>query len=171
MTNVTPGTDPYGAPGAAEATGATAYGGSAGSGGTSAGSPDHAPGEVSSIGTIIANISSDLSTLMRQEVELAKVEVKDSATKAGKGAGLLGGAGVAANMALLFLSIALWWGLGSLLDNHGWAAVVVAVIWGIIAAVLASMGRKNLKTINGMPRTVETAKQVPDALKGNEETA
>lgn len=171
MTNVTPGTDPYGAPGAAGATGATAYGGSTGSGGTSAGSPDYAPGEVSSIGTIIANISSDLSTLMRQEVELAKVEVKDSATKAGKGAGLLGGAGVAGHMALLFLSIALWWALGALFDNLGWAAVVVAVIWGIIAAVLASMGRKNLKTINGMPRTVETAKQVPDALKGNEDRA
>jgi len=71
-------------------------------------------------------------------------------------------------MALLFLSIALWWVLGSAFNNHGWAAVVVAVIWGIIAAVLASMGRTNLKTINGMPHTVETAKQVPDALKGSE---
>lgn len=169
MTDPTPGIDPYGATGA---TGATRYGGPAGAadhgGTTSAGSSDHAPGDVSSIGSIISDISADLSTLIHQELELAKVEVKDSATKAGKGAGLLGGAGVAGHMALLFLSIALWWALGSAFDNRGWAAVVVGVIWGIIAAVLAAMGRKDLKTINGMPRTVETAKQVPDALKGNE---
>lgn len=170
MTDPTRGTDPYGAPGA---TGATAYGASESrsQGGAMSAGSSGAAGEASSIGAIIADISADLSTLIHQEMELAKVEVKDSATKAGKGAGFLGGAGVAGHLALLFLSIALWWGLGSLMNNHGWAAVVVAVIWGIIAAVLASMGRKRLKTINGMPRTVETASKVPDALKGNEDRA
>ncbi len=169
MTSPTPGIDPYGATGTTGTTGPMGSGSTAASGGPhSPASAEHAPGQISSVGAIIADISADLSTLIRQEVELAKVEIKDSATKAGKSAGMLGGAGVAANMALLFLSIALWWALGSVFDNRGWAAVVVAVIWGIIAAVLASMGRKNLKTINGMPRTVETTKQVPDALKGNE---
>lgn len=162
----TPGIDSYGA---STATGATAYGGPNGEGRTSStGDDSHHPGEISSIGTIIADISTDLSTLIRQEIELAKVEVRESATKAGKGAGLLGGAGVAGHMALLFLSIALWWALGSAFDSLGWSAVVVAVLWGIIAAVMAAMGRTNLKTMNGMPRTVETAKKVPDALKGNE---
>lgn len=160
-----PGIDSYGA----SATGATAYDGANGEGRTSStGAHSHAPGVTSSIGTIIADISTDLSTLIRQEIELAKVEVRDSATKAGKGAGLLGGAGVAGHMALLFLSVALWWALGSAFKNLGWSAVVVAVIWAIIAAVMAAMGRTNLKTITGMPRTVETAKQVPGALKGNE---
>lgn len=155
--------------GASSATGATAYDDPSGEGHpSSTGANGHQSGEISSIGTIIADISTDLSTLIRQELELAKVEVKDSATKAGKGAGLLGGAGVAANMALLFLSVALWWALGSAFDSLGWSAVVVAVIWAIIAAVMAAMGRTNLNTINGMPRTVETAKQVPAALKGNE---
>ncbi len=166
MTDPTPGIDPYGA------TGATRYGGTSGavSPGVVSSTPssDHPPGEIGSIGSIISDISADLSKLIRQEVELAKVEVKDSATKAGKGAGLLGGAGVAGHMALLFLSIALWWAIGSALHSLGWSAVIVAVVWGIVAAVLASMGRTDLKTINGMPRTVETAKQVPDALKGNE---
>ena len=41
----------------------------------------------------------------------------------------------------------------------GWSAVVVAVIWGIIAAVLASIGRKELKAIKGMPQTAETSRK------------
>lgn len=129
---------------------------------------DYAKGEVSSVGALISDISSDLSTLIHQELELAKAEAKESATRAGKGAGMLGGAGVAGHMALLFLSIAAWWGIGSLLDNLGWSAVIVGVIWAVVAGILASMGRKNIKDINGLPRTVETAKQVPGALKGND---
>ena len=126
-------------------------------------------GEVSSIGALISDVANDLSTLMRQEVALAKAEARESATRAGKGAGLLGGAGAAAFYAVLFLSIALWWALGSLIDSLGWSAVIVAVLWAIVAAVLASLGRKKLKEVQGMSRTVETAKQVPDALKGNED--
>ncbi len=129
----------------------------------------YAKGEVGSIGALISDISADLSTLMRQEVALAKAEAKEEATKAGKGAGMLAGAGVAGHFVLLFLSLALWMALTDLFDSHGWAALVVAVLWGIIAAILAAVGRKQLKTMKGMPNTTETAKRVPDALKGNED--
>jgi hypothetical protein len=125
-------------------------------------------GEVSSIGALVADITSDLSTLMRQEVELAKAEVRESAGHAAKGAGLMGGAGVAAHFAVLFLSLALWWAIGTGIHSRGWAAVIVAVIWAIVAAVMAAMGRSKLKEVQGVPRTVESAKKVPDALKGNE---
>jgi hypothetical protein len=127
--------------------------------------------EMSSIGSLIGDISADLATLMHQEVALAKAEARESATKAGKGAGLLGGAGAAAAYALLFLSIALWWWLGDLLDSLGWSAVVVALLWAVTAAVLASMGRSRIKEVQGMSRTVDSAKRVPDALKGNENKA
>ena len=128
-------------------------------------------GEVSSIGALISDISGDLSTLMRQEVALAKAEATQSATKAGKAAGFLAGAGVAGHFLLLFLSLALWYALVDLLEiNWGWAFVIVAVLWGIVAAVLASMGRKKLKEVSGLERTADTAKRVPDALKGNEGT-
>lgn len=129
----------------------------------------YAKGEVGSIGALVSDISADLSTLMRQEVALAKAEVKESATRAGKGAGMLGGAGYAGHFVVLFLSLALWMGLADLIDNLGWAAVIVAVLWGIVAAVLALMGRNQLKNIEGIPQTTETAKRVPDALKGNED--
>jgi len=119
-----------------------------------------------SLGDLLGEVSRDLSTLIRQEMALAKAEIKESAGKAGKGAGLLGGAGYAALMAVLFLSIALWWGLGHLIDN-GWSAVVVAVIWGIIAAVLYSIGRKSLKQVEGAPETVDSLKKIPESLKPN----
>ncbi|HPF76603.1 MULTISPECIES: phage holin family protein [Phycicoccus] len=129
----------------------------------------YAKGEVSSIGELISDITADLSTLLRQEVALAKAEAMQSAGQAGRGAGMLGGAGLAGWFALLFLSIALWWALGSWWDNRSWAAVAVAVLWAVIAAILAATGRNQLKHVKGMPRTVETAKKVPDALKGNED--
>jgi nitrate/nitrite transporter NarK len=120
-----------------------------------------------SLGELLGDVTRDLSTLMRQEVELAKAEAKQSATKAGKGAGMLGGAGVAGHFVLVFLSLALMFALGALMPL-GWAAVIVAVIWGIIAAVLASIGRKELKQIKGMPQTGETLSEIPPTLKPGE---
>ena len=131
---------------------------------TEAGRPDV---EGTSVGQLIGEVTRDLSTLMRQELELAKAEVKTEASKAGKGAGLLGAAGFAGYMLVLFLSIALWWALSHLV-GHSWSALIVAALWGIVAAVTYSMGRKQLKHVNPKPeRTVETLQQVPGALKPN----
>jgi hypothetical protein len=122
--------------------------------------------ETASVGELLSDVSRDLSTLMRQEVELAKAEIKTEVTKVGKGAGMLGGAGFAGYMVALFLSIALWWALANVMDQ-GWAALIVAGIWAVIAAVLFVTGRSKLRTVHPTPeRTVETVKQVPDALKG-----
>jgi hypothetical protein len=128
----------------------------------------YAKGELSSIGDLIGDITTDLSTLLRQEVALAKAELTESATKAGKGAGLLGGGGVAAHMGLLFLSVALTAALAAWWDSPGWAALAVGLLWLVVGAVLASVGRGQLKNMTGMERTVDSAKRVPDALKGNE---
>jgi nitrate/nitrite transporter NarK len=107
---------------------------------------------------------------MRQELELAKAEVKTELTKTGKAAGLLGGAGFAGYMVLLFLSIALWWGLDNAMDQ-GWAALIVTAIWALIAAALFTSGRTQLRSVHPKPeRTVETVKQVPDALKAGKES-
>ena len=70
---------------------------------------------------------------------------------------------------LLFVSIALWWALGDLLDSLGWSAVIVAVIWGIVAAVLYFIGKREFDRVQGMPRTVDSLKKIPDTLKRNEE--
>lgn len=128
----------------------------------------HGDPEGLSVGELFAEVSRDLSTLIRQEIELAKAETTVSAKKAGKGAGFLGGAGYAGHMTILFLSIALWWGLGALV-NRGWSAVIVAVIWGIVAAVLAARGRKELKQTPGLEETTDSLKKIPNALQGHEE--
>lgn len=119
-----------------------------------------------SVGQLIGEVTNDLSTLLRQELELAKAEVKLEATKSGKAVGMLGGAGFAGYMVALFLSIALWWALANVMDE-GWAALIVAALWAVIAAVLASVGRKRLRAVNPKPeRTIQTVKEIPDALKG-----
>lgn len=122
-----------------------------------------------SIGELLSDISTDITTLMRQEVALAKAEVTQSAKQAGKGAGMLAGAGVAGHMVLLFLSIALWWAIGDK-TGHGWSALIVAAIWAIIAAILAATGRKEIKNVSGVPQTTDTVKKIPSAVAGNEET-
>jgi hypothetical protein len=121
-----------------------------------------------SVGELLAEVSSDLSTLMRQEFELAKAELRQSATRAGKGAGMFAGAGVAVHMVLIFVSVAVWWGLGNSV-GRGWSALIVAAIWLVIAGVLAITGRSEMKSISGLSRTSDTVKKIPDAVKGTEE--
>jgi hypothetical protein len=125
-------------------------------------------GSARSVGELLGEITADLSTLMRQEVQLAKAELTQSAKRAGKGAGLFGGAGFAGYMVLLFLSISLWWALGTGI-GHGWSALVVAALWAVAGAVLFVMGRKEFAAIRGLDRTAETVKKIPNAVKGNEE--
>ncbi|HEU4350217.1 MAG TPA: phage holin family protein [Actinoplanes sp.] len=128
---------------------------------------DHRQDEVeeTSVGELIGNISNDLSQLFRQEVELAKAEVKQEATKAGKAAGMLGAAAFAGYLAIVLLSFALVFALGNVMDL-GWAALIVAVLWGVVGAVMYANGRKKLKTVDPMPRrTVDTIKEDAKWLK------
>jgi hypothetical protein len=123
-----------------------------------------------SIGELVAEVGRDLTELLRQEVELAKAEARQSVSRAGKGAGMLGGAGFAGYLAVLFVSVAAWWGLGNVI-GRGWSGLVVAAVWALIAAVLGLMGRREVQSVRGLPRTMETAKKIPAAVKGDEEAA
>lgn len=111
------------------------------------------------IGELIGEITGDLSRLFRQEVDLAKAEMRQEAKKAGKGAGMLAGAAIAALLVLILLSFALVYALDAVMPQ-GWAAFIVAVLWAIIGAVLYSAGRKQIKTVDPVPRqTAETLKE------------
>ena len=139
--------------------------------------------EHESLGEMFKSLSTNLTTLIQQEIALAKAEANaaiqkatDSAKVTGKGAGLLGGAGVADHFVLL--SLALMWALGNLV-GLGWSAVIVAVIWAIIAAILAAVGKKNLDrgkrkmaqaTKDPLPRTRETVSEIPDTVKPSKQT-
>lgn len=121
-----------------------------------------------STGELFGAVTRDLSTLIRQEIELAKAEATQSARNAGRGVGMFGGAGVAVHLALIFISLALWWALGDPV-GLGWSGVIVAVLWAIVAAVLALRGRAEMRRIQGLPRTADTVKKIPHALQGHEE--
>jgi len=111
------------------------------------------------VSTLVSQVAEDLSTLMRQELELAKTEVKQEAARAGKAGASLGGAGLAGWLAILFLSLAVMFALGNVMDL-GWAALIVTVVWAIAAGVLFVTGKKKLAEVNPVPeKTVETVKE------------
>lgn len=112
-----------------------------------------------SVGELLSQVTSDVQTLFRQEVELAKTEVRQEAIKTGKAAGMYGGAGFAGYMTLLFLSLAAVLGLANVMDG-GWAALIVTAVWAVAAAVFYARGRARMRTVSPMPeKTVETMKE------------
>jgi Putative Actinobacterial Holin-X, holin superfamily III len=118
------------------------------------------------VGQLVGEATQDLSLLMRQELALAKTELRQEAMKAGKAYGMLGGAGFAGYMVLLFASIAAWWGLATVVPN-GWAALIVTAAWAVIGAVLYRSGRRQMREVHPVPqRTTETLKELPETLKG-----
>lgn len=121
-----------------------------------------------SIGEVLSAVTRNISTLMQQEVALAKAELRQSGQRAGKGIGLFAGAGVGGLLFLVFVSVSASWGLGQFIGVE-WGALIVAVIWAIVAAILAMVGKKEFERIRGIPQTTETLSKVPNALKGHEE--
>lgn len=118
------------------------------------------------VGDILKSLSGDLSKLVSQEVELAKLEVRAEAKKAGIIAGAYGGAGAAGYFAVLFLSLTLAFLLASLFDSFWVGALIVTVLWGIAGAVLFSMAKTKQKELNPVPeKTVETLKEDKEWLK------
>jgi hypothetical protein len=112
-----------------------------------------------SLGELVGQASKELSTLVRKEVELAKAELSAEIGKAGKGAGMFGGAGVAAIYGLTFLSLAAMFGLAAFLPL-GWAALIVAAVYLLGAATLALRGKKAFTDFSPVPeRTIKTLKE------------
>jgi F0F1-type ATP synthase assembly protein I len=111
-----------------------------------------------SLGELFGELTSDMGTLFRKEVELAKLEAKDELKQGGKAAGMFAGAGLGAWMAVLFLSLALAWLLDQAM-NTALAFAIVGVVWAIVAAVLAQSGKKKMAAVKPLPQTTQTIKE------------
>jgi uncharacterized membrane protein YqjE len=111
------------------------------------------------IGELVKNLAGQTSTLVRQEIKLAQAEVTEKGKHAGKGAGMLAGAAVAALLGLGALTALLIIVLDSFLPL--WlAALIVTLLWLVVAAVLAQSGKKALQAATPpAPQTVETVKE------------
>ena len=118
-----------------------------------------------SVGDLVGEVGRDMSQLVRQEMHLAKAELRHDAKRTGQAAGAFGGAGMAGYMVLLFASIALWWGLANVM-NPGWAALVVAGVWAVIGAILFAAARSRTRMIRGPQQTAQTVREVPGAMRG-----
>ena len=123
---------------------------------TRGGSPDL---REKSIGELVSQLSSETSTLIKQEMALARAELTEQGKRAGTGAGMLGGAGVAGLLTLGSLTAMLIALLDTAMDT--WlAALIVTVIWAAVAGVLALQGRNKIKEATPpAPQTVETVKE------------
>jgi uncharacterized membrane protein YqjE len=111
-------------------------------------------------GELVKDLSTQVSTLVRQELELAKVELSAKGKQAGIGAGMFGGAGLFALYGVGAVVAAAILGLATALD--GWlAAIIVAVVLFAIAGVLALMGKARARrAVPPVPeQTVETIKE------------
>lgn len=110
-----------------------------------------------SLGELVQLATRDLSLLVSQEIALAKAEIKRDVTAAGKGAGLLGGAGFTGVLALLFLSIALAFAIGRP-TSLGVGFLVVGVLYLVAAVVLGLTGKKQISRVGPPERTIATLK-------------
>jgi nitrate/nitrite transporter NarK len=111
-----------------------------------------------SLGELFTEMTTELGRLMHQEVELAKVEAKADMSRTAKVAAMMGAAGLAGWLGVLFVSLALAWLLDQAM-NRALAFALVAVVWLIAAAVLYASGRRRAKDIEVLPTTIETLKE------------
>lgn len=113
----------------------------------------------SSIGDLLRQLSEETSTLVKQELALARAEIEQQGKRAGKGAGMLGGAGVAGLLTLGALTATLIGVLDTAMAF--WlAALIVTLVWGAIAGVLALQGRNEIQQATPpAPQTVDTIKE------------
>jgi uncharacterized membrane protein YqjE len=112
------------------------------------------------IGELLKQLAGEISTLVHQELELAKAEVREKSGKAGPALGLIGAAGGVALLALGALTAFFILALDGALPN--WlAALVVAVVYGTVAAGLYLRGKERVEGVGSLaPRqTIETVKE------------
>jgi hypothetical protein len=118
-----------------------------------------------SLGDLVASASKDLSTLVRSEIELAKLELTAEAKKAVIGGGMFGVAAVLGLFALIMMSFAAAFGIASLGLANGWSFLIVGGAYLLIALVLVFGGAGSMKKIGPPKRTIRTTKDTVTALK------
>jgi uncharacterized membrane protein YqjE len=113
---------------------------------------------------MVSGVVENLQNIVRAEVQLAKTEAKEEAKTAGKAAGMLGAGAVLGFYALGLLLMTIVWILDTWMPN--WlAALIVTVVVGAIAAVLALKGKSQIQEMHPMSETVESVKEDVEWVK------
>ncbi|CAN5528501.1 hypothetical protein BH24ACT11_BH24ACT11_10770 [soil metagenome] len=123
-----------------------------------------ASGDQPTVGRLVADASTHLSSLVRAEIALAKSELRFSAKAAGVGAGLLAVAAFVLVLAAVMISVSAAYGLAYVVPT--WLAfLIVFAVYALVAAVLALLGVKSLKKVSAPERTIETTKDTVTTLR------
>jgi uncharacterized membrane protein YqjE len=120
-----------------------------------------------SLGQLVADASASLSTIVRGEIELAKLELRSSVRNVGAGVGMFIAAAVLLVFSLTFGLIALAEGLVAL---HIWRWAAYLIVFGfllVIIALLVVFGIRTVKRVRAPQRTIETGKDTVAYLKAN----
>lgn len=118
------------------------------------------------LGTIIKDLTADLSMLVRSEIALFKLEIKEAIAKLGTGGGLLAGALFLGLIGLAFLFVTITLGMVALGVPAWLSALIVTLVLFAAAAVLGIMGKKKLQTVNFVPSdAIEHVKSDIDSIK------
>jgi uncharacterized membrane protein YqjE len=121
-----------------------------------------------SLGTIVKELTADLSTLFRSEIALLKLEIKDTVAKLGGGAAMFAGAAFVALFGLAFLFVTITLGLVALGVPAWVSSLIVTVVLFVVAGVLAMMGKKKFAQVNFVPsESVQQIKADVEAIKAD----
>ena len=121
-----------------------------------------------SIGTIIKELTADISNLFRSEIALLKLELKESAAKLGSGGVLLAAAAFLGLVGIAFLFVTLTLGLVALGVPAWISSLIVTVVLFIAATVFALMGKKKLASVNFVPtESIDHIRTDLDTLKAD----
>lgn len=118
------------------------------------------------IGKLVVDASRDISTLIHQEIELAKSELKVSVKHGGTGIGLFAGAAFLGLLAVIMVSIALAFFLSMTGLDLAWCFLIVFAVYLLLAGLLAFVGLRQVKQVKAPERAVRQGKQIPKALRG-----
>ncbi|HWI04857.1 MAG TPA: phage holin family protein [Acidimicrobiales bacterium] len=115
--------------------------------------------EERSLSELLSDVTTEIATLFRKEVELAKAETSEQVSRAAKAGGMLGAAAVIGFLDLILFSFALAWALSEVVPE-GVAFAIVGVLFAIVAGALAMAGKKRLANVNPVPnQTVQTLRE------------
>ena len=115
---------------------------------------------------LLSEMSTELSTLLRKEVELLKAETKDSVSQAAKAGVLLGAVAVGGLFALLLLAMAAAFGLAEVMAT-GLAFLLVGLVFLLVAGVAFAMARKKLAEVRPPEQAIATIKEDVEVAKSS----
>ena len=117
------------------------------------------------LGKMVADASRDISSLVRQEIALAKSELRISVKAGGFGIGLFAGAAFIGVLAIIMLSVAIAYFIHMTGLDLAWCFLIVFVLYVLLAALLAFVGTKKVKQVRAPERAIHQAQETKNILQ------